>query len=532
MYLHPFHFRVPLGPAAWSVSAPAAGCVRWRVDEATTDGHGGATGGTDRVWCDSRGVPFPSVTAVETERVPLGGTPVAMGRDLLATPAWCSPAPGAGWSVIVDPTACREHTVGWRLFRIDQQVLCGGGLFAPACSEAIEAELWVDVRFREGRGGGGPRDPLAWTIEPPTTVRSPGLTRRGSPCPSGRPRGWHGGAVGEGEGDDRVGFVATLRARLRDRADTAAAWLDDQRPRRPILDLVFRFFDRDGETAGAMLGSAVAFRFFLFVVPVSLLVVGLLGFLGGSVSADELSDAAGLGTTLRAQIRTALEQSQATRWVAVALGLAGSLWAGRALAKVLVAVSGFAWRQPVQRSTSLRVLASISGVLILTVVVLGAVSKLRAESGVAVATVASLGSALAYFSGWYVVSFMLPRPTRDPAAVLPGAALLALTTTGLQWLSQIWLPDRFARASQLYGAIGITAVTLAFFFLLGRVFVLAMVLNAVVWERFGTISTLVFSLPVLGRIPRRFPSVARFFGLDREAGRQRVGGPERVTASE
>ena len=326
---------------------------------------------------------------------------------------------------------------------------------------------------------------------------------------------------------DRPGVVAAVRARLRTHADTATAWLDEQRPTRPLLDFVFRFFDRDGETAGGMLGSAVAFRLFLFVVPAVLLLVGLLGFAAGSIDADDVADATGLTGALRTQVQAAFEQSHSTRWIALVLGLAGSLWAGRSLAKVLVAVSGFAWREPVRRTTPVRVLASITGVLLLTFVVIAVIGKLRSVRGVAVATVAFAGALLAYFAGWYVVSLLLPRPTRDPAAVLPGAAMLAVMTSGLQWLSQIWLPDRFDRASQLYGAIGVTAVTLAFFFLLGRAFVWAMVLNAVTWERFGTVSTVVFSLPVLREVPRRFPSVARFFGLDRDTAGAAPAGAER-----
>ena len=49
----------------------------------------------------------------------------------------------------------------------------------------------------------------------------------------------------------------------------------------------------------------------------------------------------------------------------------------------------------------------------------------------------------------------------------------------MQAVSQLYLPDKFSRASQLYGAIGITVVTLGWFFIAGRVIMLAMVLNAV-----------------------------------------------------
>ena len=74
-------------------------------------------------------------------------------------------------------------------------------------------------------------------------------------------------------------------------------------------------------------------------------------------------------------------------------------------------------------------------------------------------------------------------------------------------------PDRFDRASELYGAIGTTIVTLGWFFILGRAIVLAMAINAVIYERFGSISQFVFSLPVLRALPRRFEWFRRFFQL-------------------
>lgn len=328
-------------------------------------------------------------------------------------------------------------------------------------------------------------------------------------------------AEGDDQDEDDDGaepsFFAAITGRLRARADVATTWLTDQRPDHPFLDFVFRFFDRDGETAGGMLGGAVAFRFFLFIIPVVLLMVGALGFIAGSVDIEDAAKATGIGGALRSQVASAFDQSHSTRWIALLLGIWGSLWAGRSLAKVLAAVSGFAWQVPVRRTATFKALAGVTGVLIAAFAVAAFVGKLRSDAGIAVATIGFGVVMIVYLVSWYVISLLLPRATRDPAAVLPGAALLALTTSSLQWFSQIWLPDRFSHASQLYGAIGITAVTLGFFFLLGRAFVFAMVLNAVTWERVGTVSTFLFSLPVIRRIPARFPAVDRFFGLS-EAG--------------
>ena len=109
---------------------------------------------------------------------------------------------------------------------------------------------------------------------------------------------------------------------------------------------------------------------------------------------------------------------------------------------------------------------------------------------------------------------LLPRATPDPGALLPGALLTALTLTGLQAVSQLYIPGRLSQASELYGAIGLVVVTLGWFFIMGRAVVLAMTLNAVVHERFGSISTFVFGLPVLRALPRRWAWFRRIFQLE------------------
>ncbi len=44
----------------------------------------------------------------------------------------------------------------------------------------------------------------------------------------------------------------------------------------------------------------------------------------------------------------------------------------------------------------------------------------------------------------------------------------------------------------------------------------AMSLDAVIYERFGSISTFVFSLPVVRTLPRKSEWIRRLFDLDRE----------------
>ena len=291
--------------------------------------------------------------------------------------------------------------------------------------------------------------------------------------------------------------------------------LVDQHAHQPLLDVPLRLYRRDRETAGAVVSSALAFRLFLFFVPLLLFVVGVAGFSSSFLEADELNEQAGVTGSLAHQIDTALSQTNQTRWVAVLVGLFGIATTGRTLSKVMFSASCLAWGMPVRSKASARVVGVIVGLVVGIALLALLVNRIRADLGIGVASVSFLVAFGVYLVVWLAVSAMLPRASSDLGALLPGAALVALTLAAMQAVSQLYLPDRLDRASELYGSIGAAVVTLGWFFILARAIVLAMALDAVIHERFGRVSQLVFSLPLL-RVLSRSSLVRRLFNLEPE----------------
>lgn len=286
---------------------------------------------------------------------------------------------------------------------------------------------------------------------------------------------------------------------------------------RPLVDVAVRIYDRDRESAGTVVSAAVAFRLFLFFVPLVLFLVGILGFFSSALSERDVSDA-GLSGGIADQINSALSQPNSTRWIAVLVGLFGMATTGRTLSKTMVAASCLAWRLPVRPKASVKAVGAIVGLISGVGLISLIVGRIRQELGVAVAGVSFLVALALYVVAWMLVSIVLPRsPSTDASALLPGSVLVALTVAGLQLVSQLYLPGRFDRASELYGAVGTTIVVLGWFFIIGRVVMISMSVNAVIYERFGSISQFVFSLPVLRVLPRRFPKLRKPFGLEDEA---------------
>jgi membrane protein len=332
------------------------------------------------------------------------------------------------------------------------------------------------------------------------------------------PRSVHSGPESENAGDNTAGEPADdtalvrIAAATRGRATKAQQWLAKYQGL-PVVDVVLGVFRRDRRAAGSVMSSALAFRLFLFFLPLLLLTIGVAGFASEVVDARSANQAAGISGGLAKQVSAAFHQPGLTRWVAVLLGLWGVLVAGRSLSRVLYAASAAAWGLPPGNHARLRAVGGIAGLVCTIGVIAILIGRIRESFGIGLASASFLPALLIYAIAWLGVSMFLPRATEDPGALLPGCLLVALTLTVMHAVSELYLPDRLDHASQLYGTFGATVVTLGWFFILGRAVIIAMELNAAIYDRYGSVSQVVFSLPVLRILARRSPRVRRFFDL-------------------
>ena len=210
------------------------------------------------------------------------------------------------------------------------------------------------------------------------------------------------------DGDDAVGQRTGIRAFVvlgHERVEAGRSRANELYERhrdRPLVDLGLRLYFRDREAAGTVVGSALAFRLFLFFVPMLLFLVGLLGFFADVVAADDVRQA-GVTGTIAQQINGALNQPSSTRWLATLLGLFGMATTGRTLSRALAQASCLAWRIPMRPKASVRLIGAVVGLIVGLGLVSTAINRIHADLGVGVAGVSFLAAAAIYAVGWLLL---------------------------------------------------------------------------------------------------------------------------------
>ena len=274
-----------------------------------------------------------------------------------------------------------------------------------------------------------------------------------------------------------------------------------------------RVQERDREAAGTLLGSALALRMFLFFMPLVLLGIGIAGLLGNHTGVDSVSGSIGLSDQLGAEIDHMFRQDALYAWISLLAGLIGAAWSARSLTRALTLSSAMAWRIEGVPRTPARAIGVMIGIYVGIALVFAIVQRVRASLGLAVTSISFAAAALLYAILWSALLLSLPRATTDPGAALPGGILLGGVLAALHAISQFWIPGAIDGSSVVYSTVAAAFALLGWFFFLGRSVAFAFALNAVVYERHGSISGWLFALPVLRAIPRRSEAFARFFDL-------------------
>jgi membrane protein len=262
-----------------------------------------------------------------------------------------------------------------------------------------------------------------------------------------------------------------------------------ERERHDSVDALFDMADRDGDVGGGIIAGALAYRFFIWLLPLALIAVAGLGFAADAASEtpEETAESIGLGGLISSSISGAADSPN--RWYALLIGVPALVWATRSLLRVLIGAHRLVWSD-LRAAAPKPTLAATLRLLVLFLA-LGVVSATASALREASTPAGVLGTSFAlvpYAALWVLVSVRLPHLDAPWTALVPGAAIVAVGME-LFHAAIAYVITPWAVAKQgTYGALGVAAVLLVGLFLISRLIVAAAVVNATLWERRGAAS--------------------------------------------
>lgn len=282
----------------------------------------------------------------------------------------------------------------------------------------------------------------------------------------------------EAEELGRIKRAQAAAEKARQRADALMEQAEASRGRFRVLDLAFKTHDRDRRLAGSLLAGALAFRFFLVLLPTILAAVGGLGLSTDAADVEDKARAVGLTAFVADMISSSAAESSKNNIIFLVIGLIGMFFGSRALLKALNIVHALAWRLPQPRGVA--TLRATAWTMLAIVVVWVTTIALGLLKGEVVGLLAGVVVSLA-INGLVIlgIQWVMPRGEGTGLRDLwPGAAIAAVGLLATHLATQFYLVGKAASYSDMYGGLGVAAVLLLWLYMLGRLLVAAAMINA------------------------------------------------------
>jgi membrane protein len=277
------------------------------------------------------------------------------------------------------------------------------------------------------------------------------------------------------------GRVARTITWSRTRAERSLAWVNEARTSHPSVDAGFLAADRDKRVAAGVLAGGVAYRFFFWMLAVSLLGNGALGFIDAQDVKDVLTQQ-GVDAAVVDSIETG-HPSDTGRWWLVVVGIWLVLWTGYLGAKALMLVHATVWGVAAPKVRNVLIASVVfTGTVLLLIGAMSAARWVREESPTP-GVIATFAVVLVPFAIWLVASRYLPHADVGWMGLLPGAVVVAVGLEGLHLFTVYFLGPKLANATELYGVLGVVSTILFWLYIAGRLVVGAATVNASLYEQ-------------------------------------------------
>jgi uncharacterized BrkB/YihY/UPF0761 family membrane protein len=249
----------------------------------------------------------------------------------------------------------------------------------------------------------------------------------------------------------------------------------------PALDLGVELIGRFGRLNGSVLVGHIAYRSFIWVMPLLLVAIGLLGY-GATQGLDivRYGHEAGLD---QAMLETASEETSNAGLSILLVGGTALIVATRSLVRALYLVFAQAWE--VEPRLPHKILRAIGLTLLGALVVVALTSVVNALAGRGPVLLVGAGVAGTAVTGVLLlaVGWFLPHRADTIFDLVPGTIAAVTGIVLINLLGGLYFPRRLSEASQTYGAIGFTLVFLFFLWLWAFLLVASAFINSVWCDR-------------------------------------------------
>lgn len=279
-----------------------------------------------------------------------------------------------------------------------------------------------------------------------------------------------------------------MRERAEDvqrRAKKARDQAEEARGRSVAIDVLFRAGERDREAGGSLIAAALAFRFFLFMLPSMLLMTLLLSIFLGADGVVSLFGHGGITGSVATSLAGVTKSGLLSWIVTLVSAIIATAWTGWSLTKALNQSSRFAWRlpfRPLQRP--LQTTGWCVGLLMGSTLLLPVLGIVHDGAAFPIDIVVTIIGWAAVTGLWALLLVHLTRPEDVPwKSLIPGAVAFGLAVQVMQLVTWIWISYKATSASASYGSLGDAVALLAWLAILGRVAIGSSVINATLWDK-------------------------------------------------
>lgn len=276
---------------------------------------------------------------------------------------------------------------------------------------------------------------------------------------------------------------AGLLARAVSQMERLRVRLDRARSRVPVLDAAVDVVEQDADIGGGILAGALAYRLFLFMLPLGFLFVAILGLgarITGSTPRTVGRDLGFVGIVTHEVAATADNSSSV--WVAAtAVVVVG--YATTVLYRAVRVVHALAWEHSAGSARTGRRSLRLFALGLATQVALSSAVSLAHASSFPLTVLETLATIAALGASWLGISLVMPHGRSGWIDLLPGALLYGVGLLAIH-IFNVYLLDFIHRSrSNTYGTLGAAAAILLSLFFIGRLIVGTAVLNATLFER-------------------------------------------------